>query len=150
MMKVVQLAPGVSPMEYFYALVLAYNHKLDESFTIIDQNYKTNPDDVFTQMGILLKYALLGKKEQTLESITPQILEWSNNDFTNSWSIVVCYSLIGEKEKAMNWLEEWINLGCLNYPFLSKYDPFLENIRGEERFNKLMEEVKYKWENFKD
>ncbi|MCK5209097.1 MAG: hypothetical protein KAQ79_13780, partial [Cyclobacteriaceae bacterium] len=150
MMKVVQLAPGVSPMEYFYALVLAYNHKFDEAFSIIDQNYKTNPDDVFAQMGIFLKYALQGEKKQTLESITPQILEWSNNDFTNPWSIVVCYSLISEKEKAINWLEEWINLGCLNYPFLSKHDPFLKNIRGEERFKELMEEVKYKWENFKD
>ncbi len=27
-------------------------------------------------------------------------------------------------------------------------NPFLENIRGEERFKKLMERVKYEWENF--
>jgi hypothetical protein len=27
-------------------------------------------------------------------------------------------------------------------------DPFLKNIRGEERFAKLMERVKYEWEHF--
>jgi hypothetical protein len=48
----------------------------------------------------------------------------------------------------MYWLEISINLGGINYPFLNEYDPLLENIRGEERFKKLMERVKYEWENF--
>ena len=30
----------------------------------------------------------------------------------------------------------------------AKNDPFLENIRGEPRFKKLMERVKREWENF--
>ncbi len=149
-MKVVQLSQGVIPMKYFYALILAYNNKVDESYMILDQIYKSNPNDIFAQLGMFLKHSLQGNKKLAIESITSQMLAWSKSDFTNAWHIVVGYSLIGEKEKALDWLEEWINLGCLNYPFLSKYDPFLENIRGEERFKKLMEEVKYKWENFND
>jgi hypothetical protein len=31
---------------------------------------------------------------------------------------------------------------------LAELDPFLANIRGEERFKKLMERVKYEWEHF--
>jgi len=61
---------------------------------------------------------------------------------------VIGYSLIGEKNEALNWLEKWIDLGCTNYPFLSKYDLFLENIRSEPRFKELMERVRYEWENF--
>lgn len=38
--------------------------------------------------------------------------------------------------------------GFINYPFFSKIDPFLENIRGDERFKKLIERVKREWENF--
>jgi len=59
-----------------------------------------------------------------------------------------CYALIGEKSEAINWLEQGINYGFIHYPWLSKLDHFLENIRGEERFKKLMERVKYEWENF--
>jgi hypothetical protein len=33
-------------------------------------------------------------------------------------------------------------------PFLNNYDPFLGKLRGEERFQKLMERVKYEWEHF--
>jgi hypothetical protein len=36
----------------------------------------------------------------------------------------------------------------LNFPFLSKHNPLLANIRGEPRFKALMERVKREWENF--
>jgi hypothetical protein len=49
---------------------------------------------------------------------------------------------------ALNWLEHAVDLGWTNYPNMAVQDPFLENIRGEERFKKLLERVKYEWENF--
>ena len=58
------------------------------------------------------------------------------------------YALLGEKEKALNWLENTIECGFINYPFLSDIDPFLENIRRENRFKKIMKRVKNEWENF--
>ena len=53
----------------------------------------------------------------------------------------------GVAGEALDWLENAVNRGFLNYPFLSEYDPFLENIRGERRFKDLMERVKHEWEN---
>ena len=58
------------------------------------------------------------------------------------------YSLIGDRDKSLEWLENAVNRGFINYPMLNEYDPLLENIRGEERFKKLMERVKDEWENF--
>jgi hypothetical protein len=43
-----------------------------------------------------------------------------------------------------------VNLGMINYPLMNGLDPFLANIRGEERFKKLMERVKYEWEHFEE
>jgi TolB-like protein len=148
MARAYQLAPGVPPMEMFYALILAYNERLDEAFSIIDQSQKTTPDNVFTQLGVFLKYALQRKREEALKSITSQILNWGRLDFTGPGFLVMGYSLIGEKKEALNWLEEWIRLGCVNYPLMNKHDPFLENIRGESRFKKLMQRVKHEWESF--
>jgi len=143
-----QLAPGVPVTELFYAVILAYNGRLEEAFSVIEQSEKRSPDNITTQVGVFLRYALQGKKKETLQSITPRLLEWGRMDFTNPWLVVAGYSLIGEKEEALNWLEEWIGLGCRNYPFLNKHDPFLANIRGEPRFKKLMERVKHEWEHF--
>ena len=33
---------------------------------------------------------------------------------------------------------------------LRRIVPFLDNIRGEEHFKKLMERVKYEWEHFEE
>ncbi len=51
-------------------------------------------------------------------------------------------------EEAFKWLNHAVSKGFVNYPILNEKDPFLENIRGEPRFKKLMEKVKYEWENF--
>ena len=142
-----QLSQGVPPVQFMYAVVLAYNRHLDDAYAVFDHNHKTHPENVFSQLGIFFKYALQGEKTKALQSINSLILDWSKRDFTNPWTLVIGLSLIDEKEEALNWFEEWVNLGCVNYPLFSK-DPFLENIRGEIRFKKLMKRVKYEWENF--
>jgi hypothetical protein len=36
----------------------------------------------------------------------------------------------------------------MNFPMRAEKGPWLANIRGEERFKKLLERVKYEWEHF--
>ncbi len=54
-------------------------------------------------------------------------------------------ALIGQREEALDWLESAVGRGFTNYRFLSRYDRFLEPIRGEERFQKLMERTERQW-----
>lgn len=65
-----------------------------------------------------------------------------------SWEMAANHALIGHKQEALDWLENAVNRGFINYPFLNDYDPFLKNIRNESRFQNLMERVNYEWENF--
>jgi len=58
------------------------------------------------------------------------------------------YSLIHENEEALKYLDHALNRGFINYHPFAEINPFLENIRNEERFKKLIEQVKYEWENF--
>ena len=87
-------------------------------------------------------------KTKVKQLITEDIRVMLWNDFHMPWFIAECYSLIGETELALDWLDRALEQGIINYPLFSKLDPFLENIRGEPRFNKLMERVKHEWENF--
>jgi hypothetical protein len=75
-------------------------------------------------------------------------LKFAEWDEGISLMLVQSFALIGENEKALYWLEYTVSRGFINYPYLSEYDHTFENIRGEERFKKLMERVKYEWENF--
>ena len=133
--------------QFFYAFVLTYEKKLDEAFAIIDRLANTAPDNVLAKFGLLLKYGLLKEKEKALGMITPDFAE----DVPKGLSLVmVCrrracsrrcaggiHGLAGERGEQ----------GFFNYPELNR-DPYLDNLRGEERFKKLMERAKYEWEHF--
>ncbi len=49
---------------------------------------------------------------------------------------------LGEKDEALDFLSNAIDRGFINYPLIANKDPFLQNIRGEPGFKKLMERLK--------
>ncbi|MFO7889110.1 MAG: hypothetical protein R6V04_02105 [bacterium] len=51
-------------------------------------------------------------------------------------------------EKAIDWLENAVDVGFKNYPFLNEYNPLLKHLRIENRFQRLMKRLKKEWENF--
>ena len=141
--------------QLFEIWTLALNHRLKETFEKIDKFVvsvaKLGPEmDWGRDWVLFFKYGIQGKKEQALACATDKLKKIVKTDEQLSWMLADCYSLVGEKEEAMNWLENAVNRGFVNYPYISKYNPFLKNIRGEERFRKLLERVKYEWEHFEE
>ena len=59
-----------------------------------------------------------------------------------------CFALIDEKEKAIDWLDNAMHRGFINYPFLVRLDPFLETLREEAAFDQLMDQIKQRCEAF--
>jgi tetratricopeptide (TPR) repeat protein len=135
---------------FFYALTLAYNKALDEAFSIIDKCARTDPNNVISKFGLLLKYGLQKDKEKAFHIMTPDFRKTCQRDCEWSYFVADAFALLDEKKEALDWLENAVRLGFINYPFINNYDFFLNNIRGEDRFKKLMERVKYEWENFEE
>jgi len=57
-------------------------------------------------------------------------------------------ALVGEREKALDWLERWVDRGSINYPMLANDDPLVERLRRERRFQRLRDRVRPEWERF--
>ena len=87
-------------------------------------------------------------KKKVLQEMTPDFQKTVRRDCTFAQHLASVLALNNQKQEALEWQEIAIETGIINYPLLAENDPFLENIRGEERFKKLMERVKYEWENF--
>jgi serine/threonine protein kinase len=146
--KLYKSNPDFMGYRWLYILVNTYLFRVKDAFSVIDEMKKEIPNNPHTKLFRLLKFALQGKKSK-LETIDSDLEKWARKDLSYAYLIAECFSLVNEKEKAYDWLEKGTRLGGMNYPFLNEYDPFLENIRGEPRFKKLMERVKQEWENFK-
>ena len=133
---------------WFYAWSLTFAGRNEEAYALIEKLAENAPGTVYASLGLFTKYALQGKKKEALDEVTPQLeiaakgVEYLSRDMAHG------YALIDEKDKALDWLENAVNRGFIAYPFLNDHDPFLENVRKEERYKKLMERVKYEWENF--
>jgi non-specific serine/threonine protein kinase len=139
-----------NPMaQFFYAWTLAYAKDFDKAFSIIDQSVKTTPDNACTKFGLLLKYGLLKDRERALQELTPDFQKTCRRDHQWSYFVAIMLALGDAKDESLDWLENAVNRGFCNYPELER-NPYLDNLRGEERFNKLMERVKYEWEHFEE
>ena len=148
LLKAYKLDPENQICRLWYAHGLTYDHKFEEAYKLFDLIVKESPEMWIPQFSLFFKYALQNKKTKALQSVSKELRHAVQRDEIMPLLMAECYALIDEKDEAIDWLEEVVKWGFINYPFLNEHDPHLENIRGEERFKKLMERVKYEWENF--
>jgi non-specific serine/threonine protein kinase len=146
--RMYDLEPDNPLARFFYSLGLFYNHRNEDAYTVIDLLRKEQQDSHFAKLSSFLMFSFKGDKKKALKSVTKDLEAAAWWDEQWPWEMAVSYALIDEKEKALDWLERAVSRGWICYPFLSDYDPLLENIRSEPRFKKLMERVKHEWENF--
>jgi TolB-like protein len=130
---------------HFYAWT---GHK-KKCLELAEWMFERDPDEAMGQALRFVAYSLSGKKYQAEKAITVKTKEWIWRDFHLPWLVAEGYSLLGEIDKAIKWLERAIDKGIINYPMLSEGDPLMENIRSEARFTELMQRVKQEWENIK-
>jgi adenylate cyclase len=135
---------------WWLAKGLAYSNKLKEACQLFERIGNEDDGAHWAQLSLFSMHAIQGEKEKALSVITAELKKMMKGDeFYPIW-MAESYALIGHKNESIEWIEEGVRNYNINYPFLNEYDQFFKNIRGEERFKKLMEEVKLKWENFED
>lgn len=142
-------APGASMWQLWKALALLYNGKITETVDFISNAVMEPWGDSIAGFLVFLKYALKGdadKMEQVLA--TDDLVKLVKADCQYSWHMGAVYSYINESDKSLEWLENAVNRGFINYRMLNEYDPLLEKVRNDERFKRLMARVKGEWENF--
>jgi len=134
--------------QILFAYTLIYNKCFDEAFAIIDRSYKKTPQNSISIWGAMYKFAFEGNKEKVSQLMSSEVRMTYRRDPQSSYYIATVYFLLNDYEEAFDWLQNSVNRGMINFPFMSEYDHFLDKIRGEPRFKKLMERVKHEWENF--
>lgn len=141
----------LSPLLIWHAVILeAWGGKTDEAIARVDRLAEIAPDWVYTRHGLFLKHALRGEKELALQHYTEEFEKEARHDCHFALHVAHCFALIGESAKALDFLEIAVRNGMVNYPFLSRFDPLLENLRREKRFKNLMVEAKRLFEQINE
>jgi tetratricopeptide (TPR) repeat protein len=131
------------------AFALTYNQDAPEASALYEQISDFFKNTYVFMTDIMVLNASMGKFEMISKFLSDQeFLLWAKKDFLYSFQIAEALALKGDKDEALDWLEISIERGNINYPFMNEYDPFLHNLRNEERFNKLMQRIKPEWVNY--
>jgi len=131
-----------------YAWFLVSRKRLKEAEDIVESHIQDPERNLWWQLYALLKFAARGDREGFSRLLNPDLLYTVKRDPQYSTFLADYYALLGEREKALDWLENAVDRGFINYPYLNTYDPYLADLRGEARFRELMEKVRLEWERF--
>lgn len=134
---------------WFLALVLGRVGRVQEALSLLEAIVQDTPGTTFARHAAFLHYALRGERSAALEAATPQLQREARWDQHASWWMAATYALVPDHDSALDWLSNAVRLGYINHPFLSEYDPFLQGLRGDNRFWDLMGTVKSRWERLR-
>ena len=77
--------------------------------------------------------------------ITPRVAETAAADHDISFWLASFYAMEGMRDQAIEWVERAVKLGNENYPLFA-HNARLDNLREEERFKTILEDLHARWE----
>jgi len=132
---------------WMYGSILARNGRIEQARRVFAELEKKPGAGMMGRVSVMQKSALDGDREGAVRAVTPELVEAAKMDWQYSWEMATAYALVGELDQALEWLENAVGRGFFNYRFLSEYDPLLENLRGDERFQALMAEARKRFDS---
>ena len=146
--KMYKMSSENPAVRFFYAWVLSWNDQYETALQVLEQIIADAAESIFAPLAQIMKHALRDEKEKALHFCTPELLGAAEHVECFSRFLMEFFAYMGEKEKAIDWVEKTIQRGFINYPYLATHARFLKSIRSEPRFQRIIKDVKTKWESF--
>ncbi|HTH24158.1 MAG TPA: tetratricopeptide repeat protein [Vicinamibacterales bacterium] len=140
--------PGNPMARLFFIWALALNDRADEIDAVLEGFPSEVRETVPARLAFFLARALEGNAGDAHAAVTEEIQEVATAGDVFPRILAQGYAVAGMPDRALHWLAIAVDRGFINYPFLARHDPFLKGIRGEPRFQKLLETVRERWEKF--
>ena len=128
-----------------WGYVLLRNSRVDEASQVIGELRTNHPDSIMTQLGDAILSGVCGKQEATRDAISSELRAAAKNSELLSREITHSLALAGETDEALDWLENTVRIGNVNYPFWAQHNEWVDSIRGNSRFDTTMRDVEREW-----
>jgi hypothetical protein len=142
-----RLEPNNSGALFFNVATRVCSGRLTEASSLIDSYVNPEWNDTYTQLSLLIKYAVEGNTKRIEALLTAEFEKKLKRDTQYCVFVAMFCALAGLNEKALNWLEWAVDREFFNYPFISSRGAIWDGLRGKKRFKELMNRIKYEWEH---
>src|SRR5205823_11154247 len=124
---------------YYLGEVLEFEGQLTEAIAEYKKAAELDNDPFV--LGLLAQaYAKLGQRDEALKMLG-QLQQLATQRYVTSDSFALVHIALGEKDKAIDWLERAYRDRAGPDIALIRVDPFLDPLRGDQRFEALAEKI---------
>jgi len=135
--KVLAMEPGFREAHLMLGEALEAKHEWADAEREFHSVVLASSGDMEGVARLAHVYALTGRAGQTKE-IVAKLLNPAPDEYVDPYQLVFIYTALGEKEKALEWLEKSVRQ---HSAMIMNVDPYLDPLRGEPRFQKLLAEA---------
>jgi serine/threonine protein kinase/tetratricopeptide (TPR) repeat protein len=139
---------AVSIFAFIYMQALALGGRLDTIRALLVELEPHLGDFPFVPLATILGRAVTGDPAGARALINDDILRAARCDLQYCSWMAEIYAQLGERDLAIEWLEQSIARGFIIWPFFSKHDRLLDPVRDDPRFDALMEKARAGWESY--
>jgi TolB-like protein/Flp pilus assembly protein TadD len=123
----------------FLGWALELKGSTDEAIAEYHKAFELNDDPVVLAM-IAHAEASMGKQNEARQ-ILDQLTEEAKTRYVSEYAFAVIYLALGEKDRALDWLEKAARAHAGPFINLIKVDPYLDPLHGDPRFEALVSAI---------
>ncbi len=126
----------------FYGWALGYARRLDQAVPFLDRVADQIGGGPFASWARSLARALEGDAAGVAEAVTSDFEQAGRGAQTFARAVSDSWALVGDADRALEWLGRAVELGLINEAFLQEHAWFLDPVRDDPRFDALMDRVR--------
>jgi len=137
--KTLEIDPRFFRVHYYLGGISGSKGRLDEAISEFQKAVEAN-NDAYSLAMLGQAYARAGRKDEA-QRIVARMNEEAKSRYIAPYAWALIYDGLGEKERAIDELERAYQKGDTHYLFEIKIDPLLQDLRGQPRFEALVQKI---------
>jgi serine/threonine-protein kinase len=130
--------------DLWLGVCLLYAGRSDEAAAPLDRAAAAGVG-IFSATATCLEAMVSGDREAVRAVLAdPETREALEMATELTWIVAAASATVGDLDEALYWLSRAIDMGFINHRFFAEVDPFLAKLRGDPRFEELMERAREK------
>ncbi len=137
--RALEIDPRSFLAHYYLGMALQLKGQLKEAIPEFQKAVDLNHDPYSMSM-LVQGYARNGQTDEA-RKLLAHLNEMAKSAEVPEYALALAYTSLGEKERAIEALERGLAGGNKSYLFLLPGDPFLDDLRGDPRFEALVQKI---------
>jgi TolB-like protein/Tfp pilus assembly protein PilF len=137
--KTLEIDPRFFLAHYYLGGISQFKGRLNEAISEFQKAVELN-NDAYSLAMLGRAYARAGKKDEA-QKILARMNEEAKSRYIAPYAWALIRLGLGEKGRAIDQLDRAYQTGDTNYLFVIKVDPLLDELRGDPRFDALVQKI---------